>query len=244
MGKPLFAADTGTGTTAEAAALNHDRAVELVTESAAHYEAGRFQQAVELLERAFALEASPTIQYNLARAYEGLGETRRAMDAYRAYLKLSPNAQDRGAVERRLGVLGQQLRERDALRRRAEVAETSRQPAQPEAGAGLGWIPWGFTAIGVIVVGAGVVFGLRATALHANAEEADYAADAADRNRSARTYATLANVAFVTGGVLTLGGVTWGLLSLPSEPTERAALGASASERSWIGGGVEIRGAF
>ncbi|MGE3669356.1 MAG: tetratricopeptide repeat protein [Polyangiaceae bacterium] len=221
----------------------HDRVVDLVTESAEHYEAGRFQAAVDLLKRAFALETAPTIQYNLARAYEGLGDDQRAIEAYRLYLQLAPEAQDRGAVARRISVLERQVEEREALRRRASRADSA-PPAVPDPAvdSGPGWIPWGFAAVGVLLVGVGVGFGLRSQALHDDAQAADYAADAADGNRSAKTYATLANVAFVAGGMLAVGGVTWGVLALPSEAAKsRSERGAF---RALAGVGVRLQGTF
>ncbi len=239
MGKPALAAGSGTAAAApDAPADAHERVVELVTESAEHYEAGRFQRAVDLLERAFALEAAPTIQYNLARAYEGLGNTQRAIDAYRLYLRLDPDAPDRRAVERRLDVLTQQLEEREALRKRAAKAESARPAPQPPPDAGPGWIPWGVSAVGVIIVGVGVAFGLRANAAHGEAEGADYAADAEDANRSAGTYATLANIAFIAGGALTLGGVSWGLFTLPSNGPRQAAAQPVRGPGQLGGGGV------
>ncbi|MCA9643056.1 MAG: hypothetical protein KC492_20300, partial [Myxococcales bacterium] len=71
---------------------------------------------------------------------------------------------------------------------------------------------------------------------------ADYAADAADANRSARTYATLANVAFVAGGMLTVGGVTWGVLALPSDEAKSHTEGGAP--RALAGVGVHLQGTF
>lgn len=218
----------------------HERVVELVTQSAEHYEAGRFQRAVELLSQAFALEASPTIQYNLARAYEGLGDIPRALIAYRLYLELAPEAQDRGAVERRIDVLASQLDEREALEKRATDAESARAEPTPAADPGPGWFPWGIAALGVLFAGAGVAFGVHANALHSDAESADFAADAADANRSAQTYATLANVAFIAGGALTLAGISWGLMSWPAAPPPTS----NSGHRVQLRGGVAFCGTF
>lgn len=236
LAQPSDEATPGAATSADV----HDRVVELVTQSAEHYEAGRFQRAIDLLSQAFALEASPTIQYNLARAYEGLGDIPRALTAYRLYLELAPEAQDRGAVERRLGVLARQLDEREALEKRATDAESARAEPALAPDPGPGWVPWGVAALGVLFVGAGVAFGVHANALHSEAESADFAADAADTNRSAQTYATLANVSFVTGGALTLAGISWGLLSWPAAtpPT------TNGGTRVQLQGGMTVFGTF
>ena len=49
-------------------------AAELFRESAEAYRAGEFARAVELLEQAYAIEPAPVLQYNLARALEGMGD--------------------------------------------------------------------------------------------------------------------------------------------------------------------------
>src|SRR5690349_4339746 len=94
---------------------NHDKAVRLVVQSQEHYEAGRFREAIQLLEEAYGLEESPTILYNLARAYEGVGESERALNAYEKYIEKEPKASDRGAVEKRIETLKQQIAERKKL---------------------------------------------------------------------------------------------------------------------------------
>src|SRR4051794_1613167 len=50
------------------------------------YRAGRFQEAIEHFQKAYELKPEPVLLYNVARAYEGLGELKRALEGYRAYL--------------------------------------------------------------------------------------------------------------------------------------------------------------
>ncbi len=58
-----------------------DRALALFELSGEKYRAGDFEGAVELLTEAYDLFPEPVILYNLARAYEGMGESVRARDA-------------------------------------------------------------------------------------------------------------------------------------------------------------------
>ncbi len=204
------------------------RVVELVTESQTHYEAGRFQQAIDLLRQAYELEQSPTISYNLARAYEGLGDTEGALTAYRRYLEAAPEASDRGAIEQRIAALERQLedkarleRERDAAakraaaeRRRAELERKRREqqpPAQPKRSE-PSIVPLVVAGLGAAVIGGGVYFGLKSRERHEQATDAELARDAANLNDEAKTFALIANISFVTGGVLLLGGASWAIV--------------------------------
>jgi tetratricopeptide (TPR) repeat protein len=208
---------------------SRERVVELVTQSQEHYEAGRFQRAIELLTEAYQIEESATILYNLARAYEGLGDSHGALDAYRKYIEQDPKAADRGAIERRIASLEQQLEEKSALererdaaaqraaqaRRDAERAERDRPPPRP-AERDPSIVPWIVAGIGAAMVGGGVYFGLRARSRHEEAENASLARDSANLNDEAKTFALIANVSFIAGGALAVGGVSWGIVDASS----------------------------
>ena len=223
---------------------SRDEVVRLVSRSARHYEAGRFDQAIELLQRAYAIEPDPTILYNLARAYEGKGELQRAVEAYRKYLDDAPKARDRGSVQHRITTLEVQIREKAVLererdlavrraleaRRRAARAEEEEKSAPPAGKPSV--VPWIVAAIGAAVVGSGVYFGVHAHSLHGDAESAALARDAADLNSRAKTYALLANVSFAVGGAAVVGGVSWGVVAQSSS-------GAPTTAR-----GITIRGRF
>ena len=71
---------------AQAQASAKDRALRLFEQSAEAYEAGELEKAAELLERAYALDPDPTLLYNLARTYEGLGKLECLLDAGRGAL--------------------------------------------------------------------------------------------------------------------------------------------------------------
>jgi tetratricopeptide (TPR) repeat protein len=83
---------------ASAATEEHDRGVRA-------FAAGRYRQAIELFRRADALKPSAAIAFNVASAYERLGDRAAAAAAYREYLRRAPDAKDARSVERRIRAL-------------------------------------------------------------------------------------------------------------------------------------------
>lgn len=62
----------------------------LFTQGQAAYETGDYQTAVRLWTRAYELDDRPLLQYNLAQAYERLGQLDLAVTAYRIYVDATP----------------------------------------------------------------------------------------------------------------------------------------------------------
>ena len=219
------------------------RALELFRESEVPYREGRFDEAVRLLEEAYALHPEPVLLYNLARAYEGMGDPIKARDAYQRYLDGSPDAKDRGAIERRIQTLDAQIAEQKRLaeekrrleeeRRRREREDRRKKPAReppsaPAESKASIW-PWVTAGAGVALVGTGAVFGVLAKSERDDAAEDPVHASATETFDRAETMATTANVLFIVGGMATAGGVTWILLSRSGGETQRqnAALALS-----------------
>jgi tetratricopeptide (TPR) repeat protein len=66
-------------------------ALEHYNRGRAHYQAGRYREAVEELEEALTLDpGSPNLVYNLARVYELLGDIERALPHYEHYRDMLP----------------------------------------------------------------------------------------------------------------------------------------------------------
>ncbi len=103
-------------------------AVELFEQSVDLYRQGKFDEAAALLERAYSLHDEPVLLYNLGRAYEGLGENQKAIDAYTKYIEKTPEAKDRGALERRIVTLKEQMREGQAARGAQAPARSDPHP--------------------------------------------------------------------------------------------------------------------
>lgn len=199
------------------------QALELFDQSAESYRAGRFDEAAKLLEKAYALHQEPVLLYNLGRAYEGLGEYEKAVDAYRRYLEQAPDAKDRGALERRVETMEQQIAEKEKLeanqKRPEDAASQQKQKKEPKqdkpakADSGESWfpgpIPWIVAGVGVAGLAAGGYFGVRASSKRSEAADEPVQRRAADTFSEAESAASMANVFFIAGAVLTAGGVTW-----------------------------------
>lgn len=205
-------------------------ALELFEQSADLYRQGKFDEAAQLLERAYSLHDEAVLLYNLGRAYEGLGENQKAIDAYTKYLEKAPNAKDRGALERRIETLKAQIEKEKALAQPETPAPKAPEPAEPKpepakSSKGPGVLPWVVTGVGVAAVGAGLFVGLQAKSKRDDAQDNPVSADAQDEYDSAKSMATTANVLLIAGTVVAAGGVTWALLSRKkSEPAAAAPL--------------------
>ena len=65
----------------------------------------RFTEALAAYECSFQNVPHPSTLYNVARAAELTGDFRRALDAWRGYLRMNPEAEDRADIERRIAAL-------------------------------------------------------------------------------------------------------------------------------------------
>lgn len=109
------------------------RAIRLFKRSQSAYEEGRFQDAADLLEKAYALDPNPTLLFNLARAKEGAGDWEGTIETYRRYLEADPKAKDRAAIERRIKNIEAQLEQRRALEQKAEEERKRREAVERQA---------------------------------------------------------------------------------------------------------------
>lgn len=82
---------------------------ELFDEGAALYAKGQYAAAAQKFEASFAARPVPVTKFNIARAWEQAGETLKAIDAWQAWLAMSPTAAERPEAERSIGVLGDKL---------------------------------------------------------------------------------------------------------------------------------------
>jgi len=220
--------------TASAHADDRDKALKLFEDSNQAYKSGKFEEAADLLRKAYSLFPEPLLLYNLGRAQEGLGDPQGAIDSYERYLSEAKQIDDRGAIERRIATLKAQIeKEADEKRRRAEDEERrKREEEERRRQAALQvdnrtpltkYGPWVTMGTGAAIFGTGLVFGLRASAKHDDAVAAPGQADAAELQASAEHAATVANVLLIVGGVVTVGGVTWKVLQWQSDDQQTSA---------------------
>ena len=76
------------------------------------YQQARYADAAAKFEEAYAIRPHPTIQYNIGRCLEQLGDLPRAMRSYRDYLRLMPDAPDKNAVNASVANLERKLQDK------------------------------------------------------------------------------------------------------------------------------------
>lgn len=228
------------------------QALQWFEQSLVAYREGRFQDAVDLLKRAYATKPEAVLLYNLARAYEGMGADEQAIDAYSRYLDQDKEASDSESIRRRIETLRAKVAERQSLQRQRDEerkrAQTQKKaPTTPTESAELKHspVPWVVVGVGAAGMVTGSVFGLVAQSKHRDAQDQLSVGDAQRLQDSAHSYATGANVAFLVGGVLTAAGLVWGIVDLTSHGSKREGRAAEG----WVGVGVTpsaltFRGAF
>ncbi len=236
-GRPSAAADPRVPSAERAA---NGQAIALYRQGTKAYDEGRFQDAADLLTRAYALRAEPILLFNLARAYEGLGAVDKAIDAYKRYLARDPDASDRRSIEQRLATLQKQVDDRQALERqrdeeRARVEQARREAElarraterEEERRRRPSAVPWIVAGVGVAGLGAGVVLGALSHGRYVDARDDTFRAPASADYSGAQTLATGANVAFVAGGVFAAAGLFWGLVDVLGKRASSTASDAS-----------------
>jgi tetratricopeptide (TPR) repeat protein len=210
-----------------------EKALELFRQSEEEYRQGRFDEAAKLLEEAHRLHDEPVLLYNLARAYEGMGEREKAVDAYQRFLQRSPDTKDKGAIEKRIQTLNKEIADQRQLQSEKQQLEkekgrekTAPPPVKPPPESSSpfpGIWPWVTAGAGVALIGTGGVFGVLAQSKRDDADADPEHKSSRRTFRDAESLATTANVFFIVGGVVAAGGVTWIVLSTGAEDAEPSA---------------------
>jgi tetratricopeptide (TPR) repeat protein len=94
------------------------------------FEAGEYDAALRYFEESFARSGRPQLKYNIGLAADRLRQDAKAVEAFRAYLREVPQAENRGEVESRIRAIDKAQSERDRLA--PVVAPVAVAQAQPE----------------------------------------------------------------------------------------------------------------
>jgi len=76
------------------------------------YDRARYAEAISKFEEAYALRRTRSSIFNIGKCYEQLGETAKALRAYRDYLRLAPDAGDKETVSDAIANLERRLKRR------------------------------------------------------------------------------------------------------------------------------------
>ena len=155
------------------------------------FEAGSYEAAMRLFERAYELSERPELLYNIGTTADRLRENEKALDAFQRYLDQVPQAANRAAVERRVEVLQQSLAREQALQaaaargggipgddttHNAAILEAANDPnlgADDEGGPKVGLIV-GIVVAAVAVVAGAVVLGVLLSGSSGDVQEPDH----------------------------------------------------------------------
>jgi tetratricopeptide (TPR) repeat protein len=215
-------AQAPSGETPTPSASDKARAADLFKKSVEAYRQGALQQAVELLDQAYAIDPQPVLVYNRARAEEALGNVDEAIAGYEKYLQQEPNAVDRGAIEQRLTTLRRQRDEKAALVNERDARAAAPPPAEPPRPTPERAeppppkptvLPIVVAGVGLAGIGVGALLGGLALSKKSDAVNESVQTKAMDEKSSADGLATGSTVSFIVGGVLLVAGATWWFLS-------------------------------
>lgn len=212
---PCGPASAQAGVESQSAETQED-AVRYYQEGRAHYQAGRYREAVTALERAKTLDPhSPTLVYNLARVNELLGDLDAAIAYYREYLGMLPAEQvdERAQVEESIARLEGAAA---SLGPEEEVAPTSEAPQlglaaheteRPQFRVSP-WVFWGTAGTATALLLSGAATG--ALALRADADSDHFVlgkdGTSEERDKLAKRADTLAlTTDLLLGGGLVIG---------------------------------------
>jgi tetratricopeptide (TPR) repeat protein len=225
-------------------AADKQRALELFKESNTAYKAGELEKAADLLRQAYALYPEPILLYNLARTLEGMGSTQEAIEQYEKYLAEAPDVRDRGAIERRIATMREQLAARDEERRQRIAAERDaelhKQATVEVSAAPASKLPFVVIGAGLVATGVGAGFGYLSHSRRDQAASEPVEATAQDLLDRAHTYATTANVLFIAGGSLVVAGAIWAVIDrqgrhrAAASTAARVGLGPSYVGVTWV----------
>jgi tetratricopeptide (TPR) repeat protein len=108
----------------------------LAAEAVNAYKSADYKRAVELLQKAYEIRQVPALLYNLAKAYDKLGDIDHAYDTYRLYAdSAAADPKLKARAEARVALLGEARRKKAAEARAAEApappVEARPAPAEP-----------------------------------------------------------------------------------------------------------------
>lgn len=201
------------------------------------YEAGEFQRSVVMLEEAVELHDIASLHYNLARALQELGRWQEARDEYTIFLEMDPDTQERGRVEARIVVLNETLRQEEPAEEGPSPPVDVSRPLELEAPAADGPrqpLPWIVFGTGAALIGGGAVAGGLSRASVQDIREAADHQSALVIGQTAQRRANIANALFVSGAVVCVTGLIWGLVA-KRKPRVEVDVGAST---------IQLRGRF
>lgn len=207
---------------AELTSKQLERFDSLVGEAVEHYSAGRYENAIELFERAFAVHKEPELLYNIGRCYERLAVPDAAVQWYEKFLEMPGTTGE--LRTKALNNITTLRKEIEALEESHNASEQRRtqtegeykgdasgnddrgeqdQPVNPMNIAG-----WSLVGVGGAALIAGGIFGGLALAEKGDYDDAGFDADRLGYRDDLERNALVFDVVFFSGAALAAAGAT------------------------------------
>ena len=107
--KPRTATAATAAPTARAPRSTADEAKSHSNRGTSMYNLGRFSEALSEYEAAYLAVQDPPFLFNIAQCHRKMGKNKEALESYRSYLRVAPDAPNRGEVQRRISELERQV---------------------------------------------------------------------------------------------------------------------------------------
>jgi len=210
------------------------------------HEHGEYQRAAAEYLQAFALFPDPELLFNVGQVYRLAGDQALATAYYRRYLELDPEGRAAPEARRHLEAMGATVRAGAAAKAWGMPREQQQQ--RPPAVAPVrradrgGWLRWTGIAsggVGLVLLGAGIYYGIEARSISAELSLVDrWTADRLDRfDDGERAEARAIGFSIAGGALLVGGGVLYWLGHQSSSEIELgAAVGAHGEVTALAGG--------
>lgn len=239
-----FASVTLAGATATAATVAQEpasspEADKLSNEAVEAFGDKRYDEAIDLFNKAYEIDSNPNYLFNIGRVYEEKGDLKKAVEFYQRFVsQAAVDLEAREAATARLKVLREALGQLEEEEKKTDETTTTQPPTQPDPNedkpnrirtqriAGYSLIGVGAAAL---IVG-GVLGGL-ASADADSAENAEFVDDKLRLRDDARGKAQGADALFITGGVLAAVGVVLVVTTLGKGKNKGKAAASHRSRR-------------
>jgi tetratricopeptide (TPR) repeat protein len=93
------------------------------------YKSQKYAEAVTAFEEGYRIKPAPAFLFDLGMTYQAMGDSQKAIEKFRAYLKATPTAEDRAAVEAVIASEEKKLAQRATAPAAAAVATTTKTAA-------------------------------------------------------------------------------------------------------------------
>ena len=184
-------------------------------------DSGRFAEAAEEFDKAYRLSGRPQLLYNLYVAHRDAGNTPKAVEALRAYLKSVPDAPDRVNLQAKLDSLEEQEKHRieqeEATRRANEEAALAKAEAAKRTRTVVDKspVPWILMGSGTALLAASIGTGVAALNKSSELEDNCFSATACPSSQKgnidkAQSLSITTDVLWGVGGAAVVTGfVLW-----------------------------------